>query len=70
MMAAVAVGAYDNMNECIDEWVVPLLGEPERADDTLEDEYNSLFAAYIAARSGLKTSWSMMAEAKRRGRRL
>ncbi len=29
MMAAVAIGAYKTMDDCIADWVTPLLGEAE-----------------------------------------
>ena len=67
MMAAVAIGAYENMNACIDQWAVPLLGKPERANDTLCDDYDHLFKAYKAARHGLEEPWSLMALARHRG---
>lgn len=66
MMAAVAVGAYQDMNACIDQWVTPLLGEPENSNSALQIDYENLFAAYIQARIGLKSTWSVMTEAKRR----
>lgn len=62
MMAAVAVGAYDDMRSCIEEWVTPLLGTPEQADATLVKTYTKHFAAYTEARRGLKPTWLMMAQ--------
>lgn len=43
MMAAVAIGAYPDMNTCIAEWVTPLLGAPEDPDPQLAATYDRLF---------------------------
>jgi erythritol kinase (D-erythritol 1-phosphate-forming) len=60
MMAAVAVGAYDSMVDCIGEWVTPLLGAAEAPDPVLNDTYARLFPAYQGARHALEPVWDMM----------
>ena len=48
MMAAVAVGAYRDMDACIADWVTPLLGEASPPDPALVQVYDALFPAYRA----------------------
>ncbi|WP_102960362.1 FGGY-family carbohydrate kinase [Mangrovicella endophytica] len=62
MMAAVAVGAYRSMEDCIAEWVTPLLETPEPPDARLAETYGRLFPAYVDARRALEPVWSRMAE--------
>lgn len=62
MMAAVAIGAYDNMNACIAEWTTPLLGHPEAPDPELVPIYDSLFTSYRHAREALAPIWNEMAD--------
>jgi erythritol kinase len=64
MMAAVAIGAYPDMESCIAEWVTPLLGDPEPSDPELVEIYDRLFIAYSAARAGLPTAWEALAETR------
>ncbi len=47
MMAAVAIGAYANMDDCIAEWVTPLLGEAEAPDAEQAHRYDRLFTQPI-----------------------
>lgn len=61
MMAAVAVGACEDMEACIAEWVVPLLGEAEAPDPALADTYARMFPAYREARQALRPVWQRMA---------
>lgn len=60
MMAAVAVGAYGSMTDCIGEWVTPLLGTAEPPDPALTEIYDHLFPAYQTARRALEPVWDMM----------
>ncbi len=62
MMAAVAIGAYPDMEACIAEWVVPLLGASEAPDPALTKTYARLFPVYAGARRALEPTWSAMAE--------
>lgn len=61
MMAAVAIGAYANMDECIAEWVAPLLGPAEAPDEAEARRYDALFAAYKQARLALAPVWDRLA---------
>lgn len=60
MMAAVAIGAYSNMTDCIAEWTTPLLGTVEPPDQNLVPVYNQLFEHYHSARTALQPVWHEM----------
>ena len=61
MMAAVAIGAYSSMDDCIAEWVTPLLGRPEPPDAEQAERMNRLYGAYRQARLGLVPVWDTLA---------
>ena len=61
MMAAVAIGAYASMEDCIAQWVTPLLGPPEQPDPQLVSLYDRLFPAYVQARVSLAPVWDAFA---------
>lgn len=65
MMAAVAIGAYPDMEACIAEWVTPLLSEAQPPDDRLAATYDRLFPAFLAARQGGAPVWAALARARR-----
>ena len=65
MMAAVAIGAYPDMDSCVAEWVTPLLSPAESPDPALVALYDRLFEAYAAARRGLVPTWDLLASARR-----
>ena len=62
MMAAVAIGAYPDMEACVAEWVTPLLGQAEAPDPELSRIYGSLYPAYAQAREALEPVWDRLAE--------
>jgi erythritol kinase len=64
MMAAVAIGAYPDMEACIAEWTTPLLGPPEAPDRALVPVYDTLFRTYRTARSALGPVWDGLADAR------
>ena len=64
MMAAVAIGAYPDMNACIDQWVTPLLSAPEDPDPQLVATYDRLFPAFLAARRSAPPIWEALAKAR------
>lgn len=64
MMAAVAIGAYPDMNACIDQWVTPLLSAPELPDPRLVATYDRLFPAFQAARHASPPVWEALAKAR------
>ncbi len=61
MMAAVAIGAYPDMDACIAEWVTPLLGGAEAPDPALVAAYDALFPAFAASRRALPPAWDALA---------
>ncbi len=58
MMAAVAIGAYPDMDSCIATWVTPLLGKLEVPAPELVSHYNRLFDTYQQTREILPPVWS------------
>ncbi|MBL4928150.1 carbohydrate kinase [Tabrizicola sp. KVB23] len=64
MMAAVAIGAYPDMQACIAEWVTPLLGPAEPPDPRLAAAYDRIFPAFTAARRSLIPAWDALAAAR------
>lgn len=64
MMAAVAIGAYPDMQSCIAEWVTPLLGQAESPDAALVAAYDALFPAFSAARQALPPAWGALGAAR------
>ena len=61
MMAAVAVGAFENMDACIARWVTPLLGAAEAPDAALADRYDRLYPAYVETRQAMPPVWERLA---------
>ncbi len=66
MMAAVALGAFDSMDACVDTWVTPLLSELELPDPGLAQTYRNLFPEYLAIREALEPVWNSMARLQER----
>jgi len=66
MIAAVGIGAYSDMSDCVAEWVHPTLTSPEPPDPALVDIYDRVFPQYVAARDALTPIWHAMAEHKER----
>jgi len=61
MMAAVANDHYASMEDCIAEWVTPLLGDSEPADPSLSANYAALYPNFLAARRALSPVWEGLA---------
>ncbi len=66
MMAAVAIGAYGDMEACIAEWATPLLNPPEPPDAALSPIYDSLFPSFRAATGALPPIWAGLASHRAR----
>ena len=62
MMAAVAIGAYPDMDSCIAEWVTPLLGEAEAPNVEDAERYDRLFDAYKDIREAIAPTWDKLAQ--------
>ncbi len=65
MMAAVAIGAYPDMDACVAAWVTPLLGDAEPPDPALVAACDRTFPAFSAARRGLVPAWDALSAARR-----
>ena len=59
-MAAVAIGHYKNMDDCVAEWVVPYTGELTEPDTALAATYDKLYPAYASAHKALRPVWQSM----------
>jgi len=64
MIAAVSIGHYSGMDDCIAEWVSPFLGESEAYDADKSAGYDALFPAYVSSRKALQLVWKQMAGAR------
>jgi erythritol kinase len=64
MIAAVSIGAYDDMESCIADWVQPHLGDSETPDLALAARYDRLFTQYTASREALQPIWHGLAQQK------
>ncbi len=69
MMAAVAIGVFPTMHDCIETWVTPLLAEPEAPERKLAACYAEVFGGYRQARRGLAPVWTHMAALRSRNLR-
>lgn len=61
MMAAVAIGVYSSMDDCIADWVTPLLAEVEEPDPAETARFDRLFAAYVDIRTAMPPAWDKLA---------
>lgn len=61
MIAAVQIGQYDTMQDCVDEWVTPMLGDLESPEPELSAIYEQTYPSYVAAHQALRPIWSKMA---------
>jgi erythritol kinase len=64
MIAAVALGHYKTMEDCVAAWASPLLGTAESPDAELAATYRRIFPSYLEARRALKPVWHGMANAR------
>ncbi|THF56404.1 FGGY-family carbohydrate kinase [Ollibium composti] len=64
MIAAVSIGLYGSVEDCVAEWVTPLLGEVEAPDEELAAIYRATYPAYVEARQALVPVWRSMAAAR------
>ena len=68
MTAAVATGVFADMEQCIERWVTPLLGDPLEPDAALAARYDRLFPAYAAARKASIPIWHALHAARSEAR--
>ncbi|MEM9707390.1 MAG: FGGY-family carbohydrate kinase [Pseudomonadota bacterium] len=65
MVAAVAVGAYGDIDECIKDWVQPYLGDREAPAAELSSTYDGLYRSYRRTREALPPIWAELAAHRR-----
>jgi erythritol kinase len=58
MMAAVAVGVFDDMAAAAARWVTPLLGDLVRPEPELARLYERLFPIYVGTRTAMPPIWA------------
>jgi erythritol kinase len=61
MIAAVCVGQYASMDDCVAEWVTPLLGTAEPSDRALAAIYDKITPSYMLAHEALRPVWRALA---------
>ncbi len=61
MMAAVAIGVFEDIEDCIASWVTPCLGAAEAPDAALLAVYERTYPIYRMARESLAPVWEAMA---------
>ncbi|MCC5954602.1 MAG: carbohydrate kinase [Natronohydrobacter sp.] len=61
MIAACAIGVYDDMDACLRDWVEPQLGPAETPRPELQARYAHLFPAYLALREAAPPVWRRLA---------
>ncbi|TGQ17806.1 MULTISPECIES: FGGY-family carbohydrate kinase [unclassified Mesorhizobium] len=64
MIAAVCLGLYPSMDDCVGEWVSPLLGEAEPCDQQLAAIYEAMAPSYVMAHEALRPVWRSIAASK------
>ncbi|TIW95957.1 MAG: carbohydrate kinase, partial [Mesorhizobium sp.] len=57
-------GLYRSMDDCVAEWVTPLLGEAEPSDPELAAIYDRMAPSYTLAHEALRPVWRSMAATK------
>ena len=60
MMAAVSIGAFSSMEDCIDKWVKPFLQAREAPNSELASIYEDLFRSYRDVRNSLPSVWDTL----------
>ncbi|MBX2886161.1 MAG: carbohydrate kinase [Granulosicoccus sp.] len=61
MIAAVNIGHFATMDDCVTQWVHPLLGPSEAYDESLHAIYQQSFQHYVQARKALAPLWQQQA---------
>lgn len=57
MMATVGIGHYSNMDDCVNTWVAPHLGELEDFDANEKRHMDDVFDNYVSSRLALSDLW-------------
>ena len=60
MMASVAIGHYQHMDDCVVDWVNPLVGDLEEPSAQLAQIYERSFPNYVKTHEALQPIWQAM----------
>jgi len=61
MIAAVSLGIYETMDDCVSDWVSPYMRPAEKPDPTIARRFDTAFPAYRQTRMALRPVWHAMA---------
>lgn len=61
MMAAMSIGHYKSMDDCVSAWVTPHLGQLEHYDAKEKDTMDKVYATYESTRTALSDVWKAQA---------
>ncbi|MCY1496832.1 Erythritol kinase [compost metagenome] len=62
MIAAVSLGIYPSMADCLGDWVTPYQRPAEAADPVLSCRFDELFPAYQQSRTALRPVWHALSQ--------
>ncbi len=62
MIAAVSLGMYGSMADCVREWVTPYQRQTEPADADLTARFESIFPTYRQSRLALRPVWHSLSQ--------
>ena len=62
MIAAVSLGIYPSMADCLGDWVTPYQRPAEAADPALARRYDELFPTYQQSRTALRPVWHALSQ--------
>ena len=61
MMAAVSIGHYETMHDCVNAWVNPYLSDLEDFDPEVKETMDKVFETYQSSRQALSNVWTAQA---------
>jgi len=62
MIAAVSLGIYGSMADCVKDWVTPYQRPPEPADETMAAHFDAVFPTYRQSRLALRPVWHALSQ--------
>ena len=64
MIAAVSLGIYPNLQDCVKKWIMPCLGKLEQPDPALTQIYQKLYPIYKESRQHQVSTWRALQNLK------
>jgi len=64
MTAALCLGVYEDMGQCADAWVTPLLGDAIAPGPSLTKLYSEIFPIYTDIRKHMTAAWEALAKVR------